>query len=534
MDRLEPGQRVLAGVRGGGAGRRGRAPHARRAQGGAAARAPPRGQMRSPAEQREQRQEARPGRQQPPPRAAPGWWRGVLRLRYDPAVRRVAGALGMGGGSGAPPSGAPLRMLGEAYGGAGGGGGTLGDAELEAFRADFHSRVWCTYREGFKWLPRPGRGKPPRAAVGDTGDTDVGWGCTLRSGQMLLANALQLTLLGRSWRWSGARGDGSAEVRADLSHLSLLRWFGDAPVAACPFSLHAMLSAGRPYGVRADEWLGPTVVSRALERLVNEERPGGMICHLAGADHPPDTVGAAGGSPELYVDEVVELCTGSAGGAAFGLQLPCLERSRVGGGDGDGAREAWSPLLLLVPLKLGAGRTINPVYVPLLREALSLPQSVGMVGGKHNASLYFVGVQGEAGSTDVEGYYLDPHTVQPAAESGPYSCYYATGDSGLDAAKLARFPAATYHCDQPRHMPISGIDPSLALGFRASSRQEFEALADALAELARSSPLAPLLTVASTRPQGAPGSPAGSERGRCATVTVDPDSDGEGGWELLD
>ena len=63
------------------------------------------------------------------------------------------------------------------------------DPGLRSFVDDFHSRVWITYRRGF---PHIG---------GSTYTTDAGWGCTLRSGQMLLANSLQTHFFGRQWRW---------------------------------------------------------------------------------------------------------------------------------------------------------------------------------------------------------------------------------------------------------------------------------------------------------------------------------------------
>ena len=189
----------------------------------------------------------------------------------------------------------------------------LGDDEdpgLRSFVEDFHSRVWITYRRGF---PQIG---------GGTYTTDAGWGCTLRSGQMLLANALQSHFFGRQWRWEIGSGGGSAgqahsstegtgaghgtgtgagaaagvasllqrwdsgwngadrsdavaenvSVRvspADAAHVRLLGWFGDHPdLDSCPFSVHAIVDgwgADKP-SVAAGRWLGPACSRRVWRR----------------------------------------------------------------------------------------------------------------------------------------------------------------------------------------------------------------------------------------------------------------------------
>ena len=54
--------------------------------------------------------------------------------------------------------------------------------------------------------------------------------------------------------------------------------------------------------------------------------------------------------------------------------------------------EQPSPLLLLIPLTLGMGK-VDPVYLPQIRKVLTFPQTVGIVGGRPGASLYFVGYQ---------------------------------------------------------------------------------------------------------------------------------------------
>lgn len=82
---------------------------------------------------------------------------------------------------------------------------------------------------------------------------------------------------------------------------------------------------------------------------------------------------------------------------------------------------------------------MNPVYHPQLAAALTFPQSVGIVGGRPGASLYFVGTQND------NLLYLDPHEAQPVAKLPEHS--------------------HTYFCDTARLLPIAAMDASLALGF---------------------------------------------------------------------
>jgi cysteine protease ATG4 len=77
-----------------------------------------------------------------------------------------------------------------------------------AFLDDFESRIWMTYRTGFELIPKS---TDPRAVAAlsftmrlktsfsdqNGFSSDTGWGCMIRSGQSLLANALSVTRLGR-------------------------------------------------------------------------------------------------------------------------------------------------------------------------------------------------------------------------------------------------------------------------------------------------------------------------------------------------
>ena len=72
---------------------------------------------------------------------------------------------------------------------------SLNKDELELFKADWFSRIWVTYRKGFEKVE-----DDQQIAFHDT---DVGWGCMFRSGQMMLAQGLLQYHLGRDWRYQG-------------------------------------------------------------------------------------------------------------------------------------------------------------------------------------------------------------------------------------------------------------------------------------------------------------------------------------------
>lgn len=73
-------------------------------------------------------------------------------------------------------SGLPIVFLGETY----------DNLQDERFLEDFGSRLWMTYRSGFPLIA------PSQYTC------DAGWGCMLRSGQMILANTFITQELGRS------------------------------------------------------------------------------------------------------------------------------------------------------------------------------------------------------------------------------------------------------------------------------------------------------------------------------------------------
>uniref|UniRef100_A0A8C5F9N2 Cysteine protease n=1 Tax=Gadus morhua TaxID=8049 RepID=A0A8C5F9N2_GADMO len=323
----------------------------------------------------------------------------------------------------------------------------------ESFRRDFASRVWLTYREEFPPLP------------GSTLTSDCGWGCMLRTGQMMLAQALILHFLGRDWTWSealnlesldtgtrtaraaqrlvatlesslpgyqdpkrprqGAAEEADGHLR-ELYHRTLVSWFGDIPGAQ--LGLHSLVRLGLELGKQAGDWYGPAVVAHILKAVEQATEPG-LASITAYVSHdctgptsiPLDTQGPA--------------------------SIPLDSRA----------------VIILVPVRLGEDKT-NPEYFNFVKSVLSLEFCIGVLGGKHEQARYLVGFQ------DDSLIYMDPHYCQ----------------SFVDVSK-STFPLQSYHCPSPKKMPFANMDPSCTIGFYSRTVQDYDRISQELSKLLRPS-----------------------------------------------
>ncbi|XP_034566931.1 cysteine protease ATG4D-like isoform X2 [Notolabrus celidotus] len=306
-------------------------------------------------------------------------------------------------------------------------------AERERFRRCFTSLLWLTYRRGFPPLPE--------GAL----TTDSGWGCVLRTGQMLLARGLLLHLMPPGWTWSASqhavrddmdllvssteRGlylkdgpdkktrrlslDSLLDRPMEASHRRVVTWFADHPTA--PFGIHKLVELGKSSGKKAGDWYGPSIVAHILRRAVDA------------TTDVPNLVVYVAQDCTIYLEDVKRLC----------------ERPPP---------QSWKSVIILVPVRLG-GQDLNPSYVTCVKKLLTLESCIGIIGGKPKHSLFFVGFQ------DDHLLYLDPHYCRPTVDT-----------------KKQNFPLESFHCKYPRTMSFSRMDPSCTFGFYAKGQKDFEAL----------------------------------------------------------
>lgn len=295
--------------------------------------------------------------------------------------------------------------------------------ESPVIAAAMNLRIWFTYRCGFEPIKRADNGPAPLSFLSsmilNLGSakslfglfdnllfhSDIGWGCMIRTSQSLLANTLQ-RLIESTETTTTTNLVSNAEKEKEIIQL-----FGDNYQS--PFSLHNFVKAASqsPLEVKPGEWFGPSAASLSIKRLCgkyfNESRPQ-LRVHVSGNS---------------------DLCTGDIA-SLFD--------------------ESSTPLLVLLPIRLGIEK-VNSYYYPSIFELLSLPQSIGIVGGKPSSSYYFVGYAGN------DLLYLDPHNLQVVSE-----------DPDL------------YHTSRCQTLPVSSLDPLMLVGILLLDMEDYLKLKSSL------------------------------------------------------
>lgn len=339
-------------------------------------------------------------------------------------------------------------------------------------RSDERSLFWFTYRCDF----------PMIVPYGIT--TDAGWGCMLRSAQMMLAQVLRLHYKGREWH----PPQSIVQRRADPFYCSILTWFADHPSHRdyCRYSLHNMVATGLSrYETLPGEWYGPGTacyVLRDLCRLHEQHREKAEANLSTGQNSKIEISGpmfrvyiASQGS--VYKDAVEDLMTRD------GQQRKAMDINQNSSKtqylpshpldpeyqEKEEVMLAWdTALLVLIPLRLGL-KSLNETYATALAHVFSLRQSVGALGGRPRGARWFYG----ATSDGAKLYGLDPHTVQSAPQ-------LQKARNSKTVVALTEEYMRSVHCRSPDVIQMQRMDPSLALGFYCRSRADFDDLCSSM------------------------------------------------------
>ncbi|KAJ2378141.1 hypothetical protein IW150_000977 [Coemansia sp. RSA 2607] len=303
---------------------------------------------------------------------------------------------------------------------------SLNQLTLLEFFMDGMRRFYFTYRKGFPTIT-------PSFYT-----SDMGWGCTYRTCQMMLAESFARVMLGRFW--DPFRLSTSERTR----HSRIIEWFHDSDEPKTFYSIHRMARTATAMDKRIGDWLGPSIAAHVMKRLSNKHPNCPLTIHVA-------------------IDQTV-----------YASEVRKQGMSRFEEGCD---QPSWQPLLLLIPVRLGLSR-LNLGYIPKIKTLFQIPQSVGLVGGKPSRSFYFIGRQGD------NLFYLDPHVTrqhvprsgsldgqQGGPTDGNESC---DSDASSEFEMLGIAETEEYHTTHISTMPIHRLDPSMLLGFLFNTEAEWD------------------------------------------------------------
>eukprot|EP00035_Acanthoeca_spectabilis_P007834 m.144691 g.144691 ORF g.144691 m.144691 type:complete len:389 (-) comp14104_c0_seq1:4735-5901(-) len=345
------------------------------------------------------------------------------------------------------------------------------EADAKAIGRAVRGLPWFTYRRGFP-------------AIANTPlQCDAGWGCMLRCGQMMVAEAL-LRHRGGDLETEASRAARDAVRKDVLAH------FADVPSAE--YSIHAIALGGlRKMKKTVGEWFGPNCLAQVLRGISVDalESPTADKSVILTTHVAMDSI--------VCIEDVLASVKQSVDALA----------ARPGADDASAGDATWQPVLLLIPLRLGLDDMAERHFAPL-RRMFELPQCVGAVGGRPNAAFYF------AGCRDDLLLYLDPHSpIQPTV-----------GAFRRDTS------IASYSPPGLLPLPMAEADPSLCLGFLCSTRRIFDDLLARIAKLKAEFPdEQPLFSVVEKDFAAALGGKDGDE----FSFTNDDDGDGDDGFEMI-
>mmetsp|Transcript_49843 Transcript_49843/g.57534 ORF Transcript_49843/g.57534 Transcript_49843/m.57534 type:complete len:455 (-) Transcript_49843:128-1492(-) len=318
------------------------------------------------------------------------------------------------------------------------------------------SLFWWTYRYNFSEI------KPYCIT------SDAGWGCMLRSAQMMLTHALRIHFKSRHWKPETS----TSKAREDYFVKALLTWFADFPSKnQSIYSLHNMCAAGlAKYEVLPGEWYGPGTacyVMRDLVALHQQQQANIFRVHVSSEG-------------TLYKQTIYELMTKDGAKKRekyqfeqqqqqeeieplHPLHLAVPEKNEL-----DLKDIEWdTSLLLLIPLRLGLD-VFNEEYVQSVAQTFSIPQSVGILGGRPRGARWFYGAY--ADGSKILG--LDPHTLQSAPKLRNVQGT-TENDEREQCIDLTDEYISSVHTAYPEVMDLNRIDPSIALGFYCRNRKDF-------------------------------------------------------------
>jgi len=266
----------------------------------------------------------------------------------------------------------------------------------EFFMNSFKSFIWMTYRTCFfplldtisESVAFDVEDKTIDLATQKLFSTDNGWGCTIRVGQMALANALIRHLYGKEFNYLMLKKHG---VKGSLYEKILTDFWDNGKGKEHAFSIQNFCELALKYNKIPGDWLSHSSVATVLRDLNIKYNPYdvNLIVFSDGAIYK-DSLG-----------DISPIIEETASTKEFEL-IDTKEYDEFSKKEEEKTEQSK---IIFVTFTMGL-KNPEPENYERFKELFAFPQLMGIMGGRTNEALFYVGYQ------DDSIIFLDPHFVQ--------------------------------------------------------------------------------------------------------------------------
>lgn len=254
------------------------------------------------------------------------------------------------------------------------------------FLKSFRSLIWMTYRANFHSLFdifHDYISEQKLSKLGTKLCTDNGWGCSIRVGQMAMANALVRYFFDKGFSFALLSKE---NVEGSLYEEVVDAFWDNGKGKDHPFSIQNFCEMALNYDKLPGEWLNQTTVAYVLRDL-----------NLKYTPYDIDVVVSTNGivyRDELLASETLEDAS----------DFEVIKEEDYD--EFEKACKKTDPGKIIFALCTLGMKVPDRKHLKRLQELFAFPQLVGLMGGRKNEALFFAGYQ------DDDLIFLDPHFVQ--------------------------------------------------------------------------------------------------------------------------